>query len=150
MEIIPLSFEEQIATKFTHRINVKYTDLNTTAALTKTIALYPTAAAGKASVGVGECAIYVKTAFVGASISALGLEVGDGNDPNRNMVSASILAAAGTWYALVPVTTAPYIFSAADTVDALFTAVGANLTALTAGELDLFIRAIDMSKHVTL
>ena len=40
------------------------------------------------------------------------------------------------------VTTQPYALTAADTVKATFTATGANLTALTAGQVDIFFKIL--------
>jgi hypothetical protein len=146
MTIVPLSIEERAASGFTHKVSISYTDLYATAGLTKTVLVFPSLAA--ANIGLLQAALRVKTAFVGAAISALTAEVGDDGDTDRILAASSILAAAGTWYAILPAT-APAFFGTANTFDVLFTATGANLTALTAGELELFLSVSDLRLTVS-
>ena len=142
MEIITLSQNEQAAYGgATHLVKVLYSDL-TAAATTQTLPILPasgTLAAGTIVECIGHRCV---TAFAGTSITAVTLQVGDGSDTDRLCTAAlDDLIAAG--YTAVPrsVTTQPYALASADAIDALFTATGANLSVLTAGEVHILLRA---------
>jgi len=136
-----MSYEERIAVHYSHRINFKFTDLTDTVGLTKTILLTPS----MADFGCRKAAVRVKTAGVGTT--TLTLKVGDGGVVDRFMTAADLMATAGTWVALT-YATEPFLYpsATADTVDALFTATVTNLSTLTAGEWDLYLDLVDMSK----
>lgn len=142
MEIRTLSQNEQAAYGgATHIVKVVSTDL-TAAATTQTLPILP--ATGTLPAGtIVECIGHrVVTAFAGPSISAVTLQVGDGGDTDRLCTSAlDDLIAAG--FTAVPrsVTTQPFCLASADAIDALFTATGANLSVLTAGEVHILLRA---------
>lgn len=131
----------------THKITVSYTDIQT-AATTKTLAIFPDPTSSTSTLvglSVAVLSINVTTAFAGTSITALTLAIGDGNDTDRLCTTAcqdaDLLTAAGT-SVLGRFITAPYTYNSADTVDALFTATGANTSALTAGSVDIYVRAV--------
>lgn len=142
MEIITLSQNEQAAYGgATHLVKVVSTDL-TAAATTQTLPILP--ASGTLPAGtIVECIGHrCVTAFAGTSITAVTLQVGDGSDTDR-LCTAALDDLIATGYTAVPrsVTTQPFAFGSADAVDALFTATGANLSALTAGEVHILLRA---------
>lgn len=145
MQILPLVGPET-SRGATHVIKLTYADLTDTAATTKTMPILPAATgtlpAGTICACIGHRCV---TAFAGTSITAVTLEIGDGGDVDRLCTAAlDDLIAAG--YTAVPasVTTQPFAFASADTIDAKFTATGANLSVLTAGEVHIFLRVIDM------
>ncbi len=137
MDVIILSAEERLNHDYTHKVIVEYTDLNTTAALTKTLAIYPRVGTAAIGTTVHKVASRVVTAFAGTT--TLAAEVGDGGDVDRNLVSFDMKSAANTWKVAVP-STSPSVFNAADTVDVLFTATVDNLTALTAGKAEFYLK----------
>lgn len=141
MKIRKLTHEEAAFYGFTHVANLTFKDLNTTAALTKTIALYPES--GNAPVGtvMRRAATKVITAFVGCA--TLGAEVGDDGDVDRILVSSDMKATAGTWKVAVP-STAPAVFNTANTLDVLFTATTNNLDQLTAGDVDIYFDVVEL------
>lgn len=145
MQVIPLVGPET-SKGATHVVKLTYADLTDTAATTKTVPILPAASGTLPAGTVVECLGHrCVTAFAGTSITAVTLQVGDGGDTDRLCTAAlDDLIAAG--YTAVPrsVTTQPFAFASADTVDALFTATGANLSALTAGEVHIFLRVTDM------
>lgn len=138
MEVLNLGAADQLAFDATHLVKVKYTDL-TAAATTQTLALLSL----RAGHMVKSVYARVKTAFAGPSISAATVQVGDGSDTDRNLAAGSVFAAG--YLSIQPATTGPSTFAAADTLDALFTATGANWSVGTAGEVWFFIRIVDLA-----
>jgi hypothetical protein len=142
MEIRTLSQNEQAAYGgATHIVKVDRFDL-TAAATTQTLPILP--AVGNLPAGtIVECIGHrVVTAFAGPSITAVTLQVGDGGDTDR-LCTAALDDLIAVGFTAVPrsVTTQPFCLAAADAVDALFTATGANLSVLTAGEVHILLRA---------
>ena len=142
MTIVPLPYESQAKSGFTHKINITHADL-TAAATTETIELLTAPAGGV----VRKVAFRVNTAFDGGVTSTMTLQVGDGVDPNR-YVTAQVVHVDGTeilsWIESNATDSAPYSYVAADTVDALFTATGANVSVLTAGDMDIYVQIFDL------
>jgi hypothetical protein len=136
MKAYVLSNEESHAHGATHKVVITWLDLVLTAALTKTIAIYPFT--GNAPIGtiVKSCKARVKTAFAG--VTALVATVGDDGDVDRNLASSDMKATAGTWYA--GPTTAPAPFNAVNTVDVIFTATTDTLVNLTVGEVEIYLQ----------
>jgi hypothetical protein len=129
----------------THRVTVTYDDLNTTAATSLVSQLLPQTAGTNLPLGTTVEVTHIKitTAFVGTAISALTIKVGDVSVDNRYVTTAvGDLLTANTRAIPRSVTTQPYALTAADTVKATFTATGANLTALTAGQVDIFFKIL--------
>lgn len=151
MQSISLGTTEERTSGFTHLWKVTYADLSDTAGLTKTLQLIGSSQSGVA-VGdfVTNAAMYLKTAFVGASVTNLALDVGydlaaGTDDPDAFLdnyelagVATEILAADGNGAVFATLRTG-YAFQEAGDIEALFTAVGANLSALTAGEVWIFL-----------
>jgi hypothetical protein len=164
MKIIPLSGVTQARTGFTHKININHTDVNTVAALTEVIQVFPYDPAPLAptiTVPAGwvvtDCAVRLVTAFAnsagGADLLTCKIEVGDGADPNRYLLSTELLGVAtevdffhsGAGASATP--TMPYAYLAADGIDALFTVTRTandDLADLTAGEVDVYLSMYDM------
>jgi hypothetical protein len=128
MKPVILTNEEAARFGFTHGVRVYYTDLSGTAALTKTIEVHNVPAKGV----VRKAAAIVETAFAGTT--TLALEVGDGGDVDRALVSFDMKSAAGSGKVAIP-STMPNFYSAADTLDLKFTATVENLTSLSAGQV---------------
>lgn len=140
MTVQELSLADQVIYQATHLVKVSYTDLVGTAALTKTQELLSC----QAGQMVRSVWAKTKTAFAGGAISALGVEVGDDGDVDRNLASYSVFALG--FKSIQPTTTSPSVFASANGLDALFTAVTANLSALTAGEVWFYIFVVDLNR----
>jgi len=145
MKTIALTTVAELATGWTHVFVIPFTDLNTTAATTKTITLL--------SLAVGDivrnAAFCLTTPFDGGATSALSLDVGHNgatvDDPDSlldayeiHLDATEILAgdANGAAFATLRTGFAPQ--EAAD-IEALFTATGGNLTLLTQGEIRIYL-----------
>lgn len=144
MTIYPLSQEEIGAKDITHVVTFDYTDLNTTAGLTKTIEILPSSV-GKIGAEVSCRGFYVETAFAGTA--TLTLTVGDGVDPDRYLTAAvADMKTAGPKSVLPTINTQPYTYTAADGVDAVFTATTNNLDQLTVGKVHVFLKVVDLAE----
>jgi hypothetical protein len=150
MKFRPLPLETRAGSGFTHVAEVKFTDLNTTAGLTKTLQLIPETLGFPAGTFVRMPAGHrIITPFVGAGITSLNYTVGDDNDTDRYITAQSLIGGTPFTYAMTPnsVGTLPAVFNSNGLeLNALFTAVGANLTALTAGEIWLMLALGDLSQ----
>jgi hypothetical protein len=153
MEISKLSAEETREYGFTHKVILTYPDLSA-AATTKTVNLLTGLVAGHLITGA---AFRLVSGFVGASVTNLTMEVGydlaAGTDDPNGIIEAVELATAGTEILAGDATGA--IFAAkrtgfapqeACTITALFTATGANLSVLTAGEVHVYLSVVDLTK----
>lgn len=142
---------EQQASGFTHHFAIDYTDLNTTAGTTKTITLLSSLPIGTL---VTKAALYLESGFVGTAITNLLCEAGwdsAADDPDGLLAGyeiatagTEILAGDGDGAAFATLRTG-YAFVAAGDLTALFTATGANLTALTAGKVHLFLHVVKLA-----
>jgi hypothetical protein len=152
MQVIKLCNEERIQTGCSHVAIIDYTDLNTTAGTTKTLTLAPYIARDF----IDKLCFDLITPFDGGATSALGLEVGwngaSVDDPNGLLESAEvhvdateILAGDATGAAFAAKRTGFAAQEAGD-IEALFTATGANLTALTTGKVRIYFNLIPLSK----
>jgi|GEM_PF-1684700 len=150
MQIIPLTTEEKAASGFTHKIVITYSDL-----LTETsgaaVEIFPKLTASSPTIPIGSrvraCALRVVTIGVAPSMTDLVVTIGDDGSANRFLTSSEVggtttPVAAGIWYETFAA--APHIYTAANTIDAVFTATGAALSALTAGEWHVFLAVTDM------
>lgn len=148
MTTTPLTVQDQALTGFTHVVKITYEDLNTTADTTKTIAIVPESGTNAVGTYVLRAGFQIKTNFDGGATSELTLQVGDGGDTDR-FIPAKSIHEDGTevtnWVTANGTATLPYAYVAADTIDALFTATGADLTALTAGEVWVFLQVGGLS-----
>ena len=141
MTVKPLALEEIALRGYSHVVTFDYTDLTDTAALTKTLALLPNTMV-KNGTRVSCAGLYVETAFVGCA--TLTLKVGDGGDDDRFMTLAiADLKTKAYLAAPASITSQPYTYTTADTVDGLVTATTDNLTALSAGKAHVFLMVVD-------
>lgn len=153
MTITPLSAEETRQTGFTHKLDLTYADF-TAEATTVAFELFPKLTSSTptfaAGTRVNDCAIYVPTIFVAPSMTDLSIIIGDDLDTDRLLTTTEIGGTstpigAATYWPTTPVTSLPYAYSAANTIDIIATATGAALSALTAGELTIFLSISDLS-----
>lgn len=152
MKTIVLDTINERVRGFSHVFKITHADLSGTAATTKAQALV-TLPVGSL---VRNAAFYLKTGFVGASVTNLTLELGwNGatvDDPN-GLIEAAELATAGTEILAGDATGVAFAtkrtgFAPQESagIEALFTATGANLTALTAGEVWVALDVVDLSQ----
>ncbi len=153
MKLLKLSAEETRESGFTHKAAITFADLVATAATTKALTVFSGLVAGFL---VRNAAFRLVSGFVGASVTNLTLELGwngaTSDDPN-GLIESVELATAGTEILAGDATGAAFATKRtgfapqeAATLEALFTATGANLTALTAGEVHVYLTVSDLSK----
>ena len=161
IQTIPLNAEQRAATGFTHRARVTCDNLTETA--TATAQVIPLLAV-KAGTFVDRIAMVLVTPLSDASDAAFNdvkLTVGDGTDADRFFASNTAgtgiqLALAGTEviYHINPVAastaglaTAPFMYTADDTVDATFGSMtGKALNDIDVGIVDIYIRAVALNE----
>lgn len=156
IKMSPLSLEEQSKTGFTHKAILNYADIATLggAATAVSINLLPYTA-GTAFMAAAYKV--VGTGFVGPSITNLTIELGwngaTTDDPN-GLIEASEIATAGTevLYLLgngvaFATKVTGYVALDAGNIQAVLTATGANLNVLTAGEVHVYVKAIDLTQY---
>lgn len=167
MKVIELTLEERVKTGRSHMAVIDYTDLNTTAGTGKTLVLAPYLARDILERGAYD----LVTPFVGAAITNLTAKLGyngattDGADSLFEAkelagVATEILSDAGSIDASAIDATfgAPelavltslrnrqaYAPQDAGNVEIVFTATGANLTALTAGKVRVLFNVIRLT-----
>jgi len=136
---------------FTHRFEIPYTDLTSTASTSVAISL-ATYAAGK---GVTAAAYKLVTPFDGGATSALALDVGHNgattDDPDSildnyeiHVDATEVLYGDGNGAVFATLRTG-YFPLDAGAYEATFTATGANLTALTTGEVHIYLNIVDLA-----
>jgi hypothetical protein len=152
MRIETLMEEQRAATGFTHRFTVDYTDLTSFAALTATLQLLNDLTARHL---VSKAAFELETAFAGTSITNLALDVGydlasGTDDPDAFLdayelcgAATEILAGDGNGVVFATLRTG-YANQEEMDIEVLFTAVGANLSALTAGRVHIYLAVNDL------
>ena len=130
---------------FTDSIRIKVADLSA-AATTETINL-----AVKAGTQVRNVAFKLHTAFDGGSTSNLTLQVGDGTDTDA-FISNSIIHADATEENFGPSVAGGVggklgkAFAADGNINMLFTATGANISTLTAGDIEIFFNFVHLNE----
>lgn len=145
VEAGPLPVEQSATTGFTHVARIKYTDLTDTADTAKTLELF-NVGAGKI---VRRAAHKVITEFDGGATSALNMTVGDGGDVDRFIGNGTTTVelhaddTVDTYSEDSGQGTVPYEYTSSDTVDAVFTSTGGNLSVLTQGEVEVYIQIVD-------
>lgn len=153
MKEILLTEQERAVSGFTHKFIVPYTDMTSTAGTALTIDL-KSVTAGQI---VTNAAHKVVTNFDGGATSALTLELGydlaAGTDDPNGFIEAVSVHADGTPVAYGLANGAAfatkltgYAFQESATIDAVFTSTGANLTALTQGEVHIYVALADLTK----
>lgn len=124
----------------------------TAAATTQTIEAISLPAAAV----VTQVAFYLDEEFDGGATSELTIQVGDGSDPNGYITAQSVHADATS--VTTGIVDGAYLtvgtdvntgnakqYAAADTIDVLFTATGANVSVLTAGKLRVIVSYLDIA-----
>lgn len=151
-----LSIEEQAKTGFTHKSVISYSDIAAAAgaATAVTMSLLPYTA-GTAF----QAAAYkiVGTGFVGPSVTNLTVIVGWNGattDDDNGLITASEIATAGTEIlyllgngAAFAANATGYVALDAGSIQAVFTATGANLNVLTSGEIHIYLKAVDLTAY---
>ena len=133
----------QELTGFTDSIRITHTDL-TEAATTETIDF-----AVKAGQQVRNVAFKLHTAFDGGATSNLTLKVGDGTDTDA-FINASVIHADATEENFGPSVAATVggklgkVYAADGNINILFTATGANVSVLDAGDIEIFFNLVDV------
>jgi len=142
-----LTQEEKAQTLMTHKLVVNYTDLTGFTSGTA-FALFPQPNGTATTPGgtfVGPVAVYINTTFAGTGpLTALTLSIGDGSSSTRYLNAANVFTAAGWKFGTFATT--PFGTEAADTVDAVLTATGGTLAALTAGKMTIFAHIADFNR----
>jgi hypothetical protein len=140
---------------WTHRFKITNADL-TAAATTQTLQLIGTAQNGLAAGDfVRSAAFYLPTAFSGGAATSLTMQVGwdyaTGTDVPAGLIAASellsaarIVAGDATGSAFATLRTGFAAVEGAD-IEALFTATGANVSTITAGEVWVFLQISKLS-----
>lgn len=150
MKLIKFSSEETRESGYTHKAVIDHDDL-TAAAVTQTLTIFSGLVAGFI---VKEAAFRLVSGFVGASVTALVMDVGwngatvddaDGLIDNVELATAGteILAGDGNGPAFATLRTG-FAPQEAATLEAVFTATGANVSVLTAGEVHVFLSVVDL------
>jgi hypothetical protein len=103
--------------------------------------------------GIVKTVTYVlDTEFDGGATSELTIQIGDGTDPDGYIEAKSVHADATPVF--TSISDGAYLFdnvvngkqyAAADSIDVLFTATGANTSALTAGSLRVIVEYLDIA-----
>lgn len=155
--IYPLSQNEAAFGGFTHKLVLDYTDFTSEAAATDTAELVEVLNVAAGTI-VLDVATKVITPFDNSEASTvLAIEVGDGGDPNRFLVSQVVGGAAAASAAgyvaykttLNNVDTLPHAYTAADTIDVTLTCSGGSnnyIATTTVGEVEVYLRLCDLSK----
>lgn len=149
-----LTLEQQAHSGFTHRFTVDYTDLNDTAATTKTLQLLNSLPRGTM---VAAAAFELETAFDGGATSALAMDVGydllaGTDDPDAfldgyevHVDATEVLAGDGNGAVFATLRTG-YVSQEQMDLEVLFTATGANLTALTTGKVHIYLKVVELHR----
>jgi len=147
MKITKLSFEVAALCGFTHKINITYADV---IGFTDTVAVQVFPAGTDtlpAGTVIGKAAFNLITPFDGGATSGLTMTLGDGGVANR-YITAKELHLDGTeilfWEECAA--TLPYAYVVADAVDAVFDVAGAAITALTTGEIEIYLQVYDLNE----
>jgi len=152
MKITKLSAEETRESGFTHKAIITFADFSA-AAVTQVFTLISGLVAGFL---VKEAAFRLVSGFVGADVTALKLDVGwngasvddpDGLLDNYELATAGteILSGDGNGAAFATLRTG-FAPQEAATLEATFTATGANVSVLTAGEVHIFLSVVNLLK----
>jgi hypothetical protein len=154
MKLMTLNAEERAQTDFTHKVNIKYTDL-TAGGLTQTLNILPTGTgAFAAGFSIWKAALKLITPFTGGTIATATVTIGDAGTPARYLAAADVKTAVATNTKAYIVSATAYAYTPADianpttNVQALFTATSGNLNTATAGECEIYLEARDIAELV--
>lgn len=154
MKTLTLSNEEANRTGFTTKAILTFADLAALGAVTSGAIVLAPYTAGTAC---QQAAYKVVTAFDGGATSALALDVGwngattddaDGLLDNFEVHAdaTEVLYGLGNGAAFATLLTG-YAALDAGNFEATFTATGGNLNALTAGEIHIYLKIVDLTKY---
>ena len=152
MKMYILGEQESGPTGFTHKFVVPYTDLTGTAATSLAVPLY----AYTAGTYFAAAAYKLVTAFDGGATTNMAPDVGHNgattDDPDSlidnyetHVDATEVLYGDGNGAVFATLRTG-YCALDAGNIEATFTATGANLTALTQGEVHIYLQIIDLTK----
>lgn len=143
--VVPLSEQERAATGYNAKFRVIYSDINASTATTAGDVVTLTLGATPSKWYVDRAGVNITTAFAG--ITAMTLIVGTTSSTAALISSTSILTAAFlNQVSTVPVLTNLTATAAVNLV-ATFTAAGTGgPAALSAGQLDIYLRVIDTTQ----
>jgi hypothetical protein len=174
MKIVPLPFETVALIGFTHKVIITSADL-TAAAGSQTFTIFPDGSADgynqqtglamqdttlnqlPAGFTVEKTQIRVVTPFTGGAISAATVSVGDKASTARYIAAAStdLFTAAGTNTKDNVASATTYAFTTTDVANsnaalvAVIATTGANVSAATAGQLEIYFAVCDVSEQAT-
>lgn len=148
MRLITLPSETRATTGFNRKLILTYLDLlawtsgTAQAVIPEGNALGAATRTLLANTRVGRFLTRVTTAFTssGGAITSLTLSLGDGGSATR-FVNAVDCKTAGCTLG----TTADYLYTAADTIDAVATIVGQTLASLNAGAVEIYFDEVDIN-----
>lgn len=153
--VTKLSAEETRECGFTHKAIVRHTDLTGTAATSKVETLLSGLTAGTL---VQAAAFRLVTPFDGGATTNLALDVGwnlaaGTDDPDGlldnyeiHVDATEVLAGDGNGAAFATLRTG-FAFQESGSIEALLTATGANLSALTTGEVWIYLSVVDLDNY---
>lgn len=140
------TIEDHAMHGYTHKFVVKHSDLSA-AATTETVQLLDDMIAGMV---IEKVAYKVITQFDGGATSELvvdvGLDLDAGSDDPDKFIDAVSVHADATPVDYSIGTGTEYILLEGASLEVLFTATGANISVLDAGEIHIFARIIDINK----
>lgn len=156
MTVTPLPSETRNRTGYNYKIVVDYTDIDTAAATSDVLQLLPNdsdpLAPSKtfpAGFSVNKVAVYCSTAFAeGGDRTTLTVTIGDGTSAARFGTFANLLGVTGWKSTSSEPVLIPRHYAAADGLDATFTLSGGssgNLSGLTAGQVEIYVDAVDLN-----
>ena len=143
-KVVPLLEQETSRTGFTHKFVIDYTDTNTGTGSTDTETV--TLGTTPAKFVCTHALVRVATAFAGTT--AMTISVGFGSNTSAavaatSVLTAGIIAVAGTGVATASTSTG----TSAVAIKAVFTnATGGSPSALTAGQVVIYLRLLDVDK----
>ena len=158
MKIIPLSGRTQDREKYTHKIILEYTDIDTSNATNDVVQIFPydaTPLAPTATVPAGTvvraCGMQLITAFAGnnAGVNPTGkITIGHGGVVNKYLASTEVHTyGTEVTHAVHPAANVPFIYTSADGIDLEFKGVNVNCDELTAGKLEIYL---EIGSHLKL
>ena len=135
-----LSNEEALASGYNYKVVIGFADIQAVG-LTNTIQLTDSLPAGSK---IDRVAVRVPTNTVGCTTATI--KIGDGvNGVDANLKAANLhTGTAGRWV-LQAYADVPTVFQVADTLDALFTSTTDNLSALSAGQVEIYAKIANLS-----
>jgi hypothetical protein len=147
MRIIPLPLETQAQMGFNRKLVLTYLDLLAWTSGTAQ-AVVPQNALGASSINnlansrVSDFLTRVITPFTssGGAITSLTLSLGDGGSATRFVNAVDLKTAA-----CVLGTTTQYLYTSADTIDAVATISGQTMASLNAGAVEIYFREVDVN-----